>query len=654
MAAVLQCRRSPVAAGLLAAAFSSCGLDADRPNPLKDPEPGVAGPRRPLADPAAGVGAEVCAACHADIAIAQADHPMARTAGAVRSKTRDRWFSEEMLARAVSWPAGIGPQPAYEVQAEGGVRFAAPGSDPPAAPVDAVFGSGLRGLTPVSFTSGGRLRELRLSFSHARGGWIPTPGGEDDEDPLGNLDTPEESANCIGCHTTALAWDEHGRFDPHRAVLGVSCERCHGSGIAHVEAQSAGGDPGFIFNPGLLSPSDQVGFCGQCHRQPTDFEPREILARDPLLARHAGASLMMSACFRESAPETTITCTDCHDPHRPEPAGPERTRAVCTRCHADASSVHQETAVAADANCAGCHLPSQREAFHGTPFTDHWIRLAGDPPTPSSAAGRRELAWLEELYQRRLPEENPPAKAARLRAGLAELLHIRGARLEAQALLREAVEIGADYETRLKAGALLRDGGRVSEALAIFRAAAAERPRTPHAHYELGETLLQSGDFGSAVRPLSMAADLSADSAGVHAALGAALLGADRPDDAIAALEDALRIEPELPAALGPLAGILAAHPRRDLRNPAEAVRLAERLAGQFSFQEPRSLDLLAAALAATGDFGAATQAAERAAALTEGAGATGLAEAIRRRLALYRGGRAYVGPLFTDVANSP
>ena len=608
-------------------------------------------PREPLADPDEGVGAAVCGACHADIALAQAGHPMARTAGVVTAATRDRWFSDEMLARAVSWRQEIGPQPAYERLTDGGVRFGVPGADPPALPVDAVFGSGLRGLTPVSFAPGARLRELRLSFSHARNGWIPTPGGEDDEDPLGNLDTAEESASCIGCHTTALAWEDGGRFDPHRAVLGVSCERCHGSGLAHVEAQSDGGDPGPIFHPGRVSPAEQVAFCGQCHRQPTDFEPRDILARDPLLARHAGASLMMSACFRESRPESTITCTECHDPHRPEPAGPERTRAVCSRCHEDAPSLHRQTPVAAEADCAACHLPTESEAFHGTPFTDHWIRLPGTPPTPGSAAGRRELAWLEELYKRRMPEENPPAKTARLRTGLAELLHIRGARSEAQVLLREALALGADYQTRLKAGALLRDGERTAEALTIFRDASAERPQTPHAFYELGDLLLDTGDYSGAVAPLATAAELSPDSAGVHAALGAALLGADRPAEAVAAFRDALEIEPAMPAALGPLAGILAAHPRRDLRDPAEAVRLAERLAGQFSFQESRSLDLFGAAYAAAGDYRNAIQAAERAAALAGSGGAVDLAAAIRQRLALYRAGRPYVGPLPAGAA---
>ncbi len=630
-------------AGLLLAATWGCA-GADRP--ASAPEQ-VTPPRGPLTTPAEGVGAATCAACHAGIALAQAEHPMARTAAAVAAETRDRWFSDDMLGRAVSWPDGIGPEPRYETEGVGAVHFVAPGSDPGMAPVQAVFGSGLRGLTPVSFAPGARLREMRLSFSRARGGWIPTPGGEDDRDGLGDLDTVEESANCVGCHATALAWDEEQRFDPHRAVLGVQCERCHGGGLAHVESRNEGGETGLIFNPGRLTAAEQVAFCGQCHRQPTDFEPREILARDPGLARHAGASLMMSACFRESPAEQTITCTACHDPHRPEPATPERTRTACLRCHEDAAARHRETAVAADADCAGCHLPTEREAFHGTPFTDHWIRRPGEPPpTPSSPAGRRELAWLEELYRVRLPEENPPARSARLRTGLAELLHIRGARGEAQGLLREALGLGADYQTRMKAGALFRDAGRVEEALAIFRAAASDQPDTPHAFFEAGDLLSERGDHAGAAAALETAARLSPDSAGVRAALGAALLGAGRVEEAVASFRAALALDAAHAAALGPLAGILAAHPRRDLRDPGEAVRVAERLAARFNFQEPRSLDLFAAAHAAAGDFASAVRAAERAVALAPGAGIDPFP--IQQRLALYRAGRAYVGPLPT------
>ena len=79
--------------------------------------------------------------------------------------------------------------------------------EPEAVPVDAVFGSGLRGLTPVSFAPAGRLRELRLSFSRARDGWIPTPGGEEDEDPAGG---PGQSRSQRRLH----------RLPRHRARLG--------------------------------------------------------------------------------------------------------------------------------------------------------------------------------------------------------------------------------------------------------------------------------------------------------------------------------------------------------------------------------------------------------------------------------------------------
>lgn len=635
--------------GLAIVAATGCGPGDSPPPDATAASPAAEGPRRPLANPEAAVGAEVCAACHADLAFAQADHPMARTAAAVDGESRDRWFSDEMLGRPVAWPGGFGPEPRYRRVGEGGVRFGVSGTGAEHAEVavDAVFGSGLRGATPVSFAAARRMRELRLSFSASHDGWIATPGGEADADPLGDLDDAEATDDCVGCHATALAWDAEERFDPHRAVLGVRCERCHGSGIAHVEAQSAGGGPGPIFHPGRLNAAGQVAFCGQCHRQPTDFEPSEILARDPALARHAGASLMMSACFRESPSQTTIGCTECHDPHSPEPAGPARTGAVCRRCHDDPATLHSRTEVAAGADCAGCHLPEKREVFGGTPFTDHWIRIPGEePPPPGSARSRADLAWLETLYGSRVAGTHPPQRAARLRVGLAELLHLRRDSVNAQALIREALALGPDYRTRLKAAALLRDGGRAAEAIGILRAAAEERPGTPHAFFELGDLLLETGDFAGAAPPLAAAAELSPDSSGVRVALGRALLGAGRPAEAVAAFRQGLSLSPGDPEALGRLAGALAAHPRREVRDPLEAVALAERLANRFSFAEPHSLDVLGAAYAAAGRFDEAVRAAERAAALASRAGDAALATEVRARLSLYRSRRAFIGPL--------
>lgn len=155
----------------------------------------------------------------------------------------------------------------------------------------------------------------------------------------------------------------------------------------------------------------------------------------------------------------------------------------------------------------------------------------------------------------------------------------------------------------MKAGTLFRDSGRTAEAGAVFRESAEDEPDRPQAFHELGDLLLDAGDFSGAVEPLRAAADLSQDSAGVRTSLGAALLGADRPEAAAEAFRETVALDPEDPSALGALAGILAAHPRRDLRDPAE-VALTERLAGRFSFGEARSLDLLAAA----GDFRGAVE----------------------------------------------
>ena len=287
--------------------------------------------------------------------------------------------------------------------------------------------------------------------------------------------------------------------------------------------------------------------------------------------------------------------------------------------------------------------PPSATPLHGTPFTDHWIRTSDEPPGPGTPRGQAELRWLEALYGERIPEDHRPEKAAPParrprraapspgRPGRGPGPAPGGARPRGG--LRDADE---------GLGALLRDGGRAGEALAIFREAAAERPDRPHAFFELGDLLLESGDFSGAAAPLATAAELSPGSAGVQTRLGAALLGADRAEAAATAFRAALALDPDDPAALGALAGILAAHPRRDLRDPREAVALAERLARRSSFEEPYSLDLLGAALAAAGDFRGALEAGRRAATLATGTHAA----AVRGRLALYEAGRAYIGPL--------
>lgn len=451
------------------------------------------------------VGAAVCAGCHGEIVEAQAAHPMARTAAPVGPETADRWFGPERLAGAVEWRgedfAGR-ERVGYERTVEG-AALRGPDGD---APVSTVFGSGLRGSTPVSFLAARRMRELRVSWSHGRDRWIETPGSETDADPLGDEDPARETDLCLGCHATAIAWND-GQPELLESEWGVRCERCHGPGAAHAAGWESG-TGGAIFNPGLLSAREQVGFCAQCHRNPTDFEPLLVLRRDRSLVRHAGASLMMSACFRESPAEATITCLDCHDPHRSDTEVRAASRATCRRCHRDPAAEHRYERVTAASDCVRCHLPTREEVFPGADFTDHWIRVDGAPPALDSPSAQSDLGYLEVLYRNELAWPSDARREGRLRIALGELLHASGLYSAAFDSLERGLEAEPRYEDLLKAAAIYRAESDLGRAVEILERATEEGTDTAHAFFDLGDLYLYRGEFAEAIVALERAAYL--------------------------------------------------------------------------------------------------------------------------------------------------
>lgn len=473
------------------------------------------------------MGAAVCAGCHGEIAEAQVAHPMARTAAPVGPGTADRWFGAERLAGAVAWRSGdfAGRDGVGYERTEGGAVLRGPEGD---APVSAVFGSGLRGSTPVSFLDARMMRELRVSWSLGRGGWIETPGSEADADPLGDEDPARETALCLGCHTTAVRW-----VDERPALVesewGVRCERCHGPGAAHAAGWESG-TGGAVFNPGLLSAREQVGFCAQCHRNPTDFEPLSVLRRDRSLVRHAGASLMMSACFRESPAETAITCLDCHDPHRNDTDVRAASRATCRRCHRDPAAEHRYERVTAASDCVRCHLPTRPEVFPGADFTDHWIRVDGAPPALDSPTVVADLGYLEILYRNELAQPSDARREGRLRIGLGELLHASGLPRAAFESFEQGLDAEPRYEDLLKAAAIYRAEGNTEHAVEILRRATEEDPDAAQAFFDLGDMFLAAGLATEAVEALRRAAALRPDDITIRARLDAALQARTKRD----------------------------------------------------------------------------------------------------------------------------
>jgi Flp pilus assembly protein TadD len=118
-----------------------------------------------------------------------------------------------------------------------------------------------------------------------------------------------------------------------------------------------------------------------------------------------------------------------------------------------------------------------------------------------------------------------------------------------------------------------------------------------------------------------------------------------RTREAVAQYREALRLNPNLAGALNNLAWVLAASPGDELRNGAEAVRLAERACELTHYGEPLFIATLAAAYAESGRFPEAVTTAERAEQLATTAGLKILAEKDRQLLELYRAGKPYHAP---------
>jgi tetratricopeptide (TPR) repeat protein len=624
------------------------------------------------------VGSEKCGTCHAEEYREQRDLHMARTGQSVDVDRRDGWFSDDRLKRPIIWPASAGAAPRFVIATDGIFLETGPSSSARAR-VDAVIGSGARGFTPVSTEPGRAIRELRLSFSAREDAWFTTPGAQEnpDPDPLGPVHSAEQSRDCLECHGTLLTF-RGDRLDVDASILGIQCERCHGPGRAHVEAMTRSEGEARIFNPGNLPVDEQAPFCGQCHRRPSDIDPLDIMTRAPAIARHAGAGLMLSACFRDSPREKTIACVDCHDPHRNAEPRSEAYREACLRCHRSPESVHRSQPISSTANCISCHMPVEEKAFYGLRFTDHWIRRPGAPAPLDSSERDEYLEYLETSYRgATLRPELGPEKRTQYRIRLGEVLYARKDFDEAFRFLREGLSTAPSYGERLRAATLFRQSGRVSEAVQTLEDAIRDDPGRTEAYLQQGELLQAQGKLDDAMLRYRRALELEPDSAPAHNSVGSVLASRGNLDEAVAhfrrAIElksdyvearnnlglslrltgqldeavvqfrEVLRLRPQSPPALNSLARILAAHPDPDRRDPEEALRLAEQAAELTEYSHPAILDTLAVAYASAGLFDRATAVGEEALRLANESNAGTLAAGIRERLILYRRKEPYV-----------
>ena len=105
---------------------------------------------------------------------------------------------------------------------------------------------------------------------------------------------------------------------------------------------------------------------------------------------------------------------------------------------------------------------------------------------------------------------------------------------------------------------------------------------------------------------------------------------------------DTIKKNPSSWMALNNLADFLLTTKDAGSGNPTEALELAQRACELTSYQHPISMDTLAAAYHAAGNFPRAIETAEKAVRLARAANQHELAEAIENTLELYKAGKAY------------
>ena len=253
------------------------------------------------------------------------------------------------------------------------------------------IGSGRRGRSYL-FKTGDFLFESPVNWYANRQTWDMAPAYQSAREMPLNLPA---YTSCLRCHVSGmqppLQGTENHYPQPPFTHGGISCERCHGPGAAHVNG-------GAIINPAKLLPARRDEICMQCHlegkvaiersgRHVYDFRPGDSLAdfiRYFVLVGANGAglgavsqveALAQSECKKKSG--DAMSCTSCHDPHR-SPSPEERVsyyRAKCVACHGASFAAKHH---ADKPDCTACHMPASlsTDVAH-TEVTDH--RIAARP-----------------------------------------------------------------------------------------------------------------------------------------------------------------------------------------------------------------------------------------------------------------------------------
>ncbi|HEV3237417.1 MAG TPA: tetratricopeptide repeat protein, partial [Gemmataceae bacterium] len=299
------------------------------------------------------------------------------------------------------------------------------------------IGAGRRGYS-FAIETDGRLTQSPISWIADRKGWDLSPhlGKSIDQ-----LYRPIQ-VQCLFCHVNRVepVPDSGNRYSqPISKVESIGCERCHGPGALHVQrwatSASTGDADETIVNPRRLEPKLREAVCQQCHlqgvcriaqlgKEPFDFRPglplQDFIAiyvwpravTDHLRFSSQVEQMQSSRCFVGSKEE--LGCISCHDPHElPEPKKrADHFRSRCLTCHEVTSCglPMPERRTVAD-SCIDCHMPrlNLSNMAHMT-GTDHRILRRRDHHEPEPPPSGTSDDILVSFYSDPATDANPGSK----------------------------------------------------------------------------------------------------------------------------------------------------------------------------------------------------------------------------------------------------
>jgi Tfp pilus assembly protein PilF len=512
------------------------GQDASSP----DPRLSYRGLFRNVHPSVSYVGDGRCIDCHAEIAQSYDRHPMGRSlvpiAQIAGGQPYDRAHHNPFEAMGILFRVDRQGDRVFHRQ----TRLDEAGKPiyEFAHEVDYVIGSGTRGYsylttrdgfvfqTPISWFAQKQVWDLSPGFPPwARAGrlvqgaclYCHTNRVEPVENTRNRYHEPILRGHAIGCerchgpgerHVQTLAKDDivnPGRLEP--ALREAVCQQCHLQGATRVLRRGRGLND---YRPGMRLEE----FLTVYVRAPGRGEANKAV-------NHV-EQMYQSLCFRRSPAEKRMGCTTCHNPHATVAAAQriDHYRNRCLQCHTEhGCSVPEQTRRKKHPqnSCIACHMPSSASSdIVHTAATDHRIlRKPGvtpadrdaDAPSPDMPLldfhrGRPDLSDREQgrdlgvaLYQltlRGVPLSEADGEFA-VNLLSESLLHspddadAREAKGKILQTLRRPAEAIAAFEALLKRaprhegalvtlGAIQRDRGQPSEALAYWRRAVEVNP----------------------------------------------------------------------------------------------------------------------------------------------------------------------------------